>query len=185
MASVSQPLMSYDASGKFGNIVFVKGGMARIYTVPADANTPAQQAQRADFAAANEAANAIHSTNTIAALKLIAENPRYWRPNFIAAYLAQPSTVPANLNAEYDQVAEELNIFGVTVGEVTIPRAHILWHAFNALYQMFAQVVAQSTAGDPFPESWLKTWVEDRLETLGPQPIDTPNTGNWGDIFVL
>ena len=179
MAKVNQPLHSFDASGKFGNIVFVEGGVARIYTTPTDANTPAQQAQRADFAAANEAANAIHSTATIAALKSVADKARYWRPNFIRAYLAEPSAVPVNLNAEYDALAEELNIFGVTVGEVTVPRAHILWFAFNALYHMFVQIVTQ------LPESELKTWVEDRVESSGPQGGDTCSTGNWGDIFIL
>lgn len=178
MAEVTQPLNSLDASGKFGNIVFVKGGVARVYTTPTDANTPAQQAQRADFAAANEAASAVTHPDTIAAIKADAESPRYWRPHFLGAYLRTEVNIPVNLSSEYDELAEYLGIYGVTVGDVTILRAHIAWHLCVTLYRMMSH-------WQSLPDGSLRTWVSALAENGGPQPTSLPITENWANAFTL
>lgn len=50
MVKLTNPLMSGDARGKFGNkIIFTRGGQARRYFKPRNPNTPAQQAVREAF----------------------------------------------------------------------------------------------------------------------------------------
>lgn len=50
MVKVTNPLMSGDARGKFGNkMIFTRGGQARRYFKPRNPNTPAQRAVREAF----------------------------------------------------------------------------------------------------------------------------------------